>query len=54
MDLDIVHVTRYMSLVHMALRYNYAYVIFYLKFSCYAAFFNDALLLSLVFPNAFA
>ena len=31
-------VTRYMSLVRMALRCNYTYVIFYLMFSCHAAF----------------
>ena len=56
MDLDIVHVTRYMSLIRMmrfgmscTLRCNYAYVIFYLKFSCYTTFFNGASLLSLVF-----
>ena len=41
-------VIRYMSLVRMALRCNYTYVIFYLMFSCYAAFFNGASLLSLV------
>ena len=50
MDNDMYIVTRYMSLVRMALRCNYTYVIFYLMFSCYAAFFlNGASLLSLVF-----
>ena len=38
MDNDMYIVTRYMSLVRMALRCNYTYVIFYLMFSCYAAF----------------
>ena len=50
MDNDMYIVTRYMSLVRMALRCNYTYVTFYLMFSCYAAFFlNGASLLSLVF-----
>ena len=39
MDNDMYIVIRYMSLVRMALRCNYTYVIFYLMFSCYAAFF---------------
>ena len=43
MDNDMYIVTRYMSLVRMALRCNYTYVIFYLMFSCYAAFFLMAL-----------
>ena len=50
MDNDMYIVTRYMSLVRMALRCNYTYMIFYLMFSCYAAFFFiGASLLSLVF-----
>ena len=44
MDLDIVHITRYMSLIRMAARCNYSYVIFLPPF-----FLNGASLLSLVF-----
>ena len=43
MDNDMYIVTRYMSLVRMALRCNYTYVFFNLMFSCYAAFFLMAL-----------
>ena len=42
MDNDMYIVTRYMSLVRMALRCNYTYVTFYLMFSCYAAFFPES------------
>ena len=54
MDLDIVHVTRYMSLIRMALRCNYTYVIFYLMFSCYTAFFEWRFAFVAGFSNAFA
>ena len=40
MDNGMYIVTRYMSLVLMALRCNYTYAIFYPMFSCYAAFFK--------------
>ena len=49
MDLDIVHVSRYMSLIHMALRCNYTYVIFLPHVFMLDRFFNGASLLSLVF-----
>ena len=49
MDLDIVHVTRCMSLILIALRCNYTYVIFLPHVFMLYRFFNGASLLSLVF-----
>ena len=54
MDNDMYIVTRYMSLVRMALRCNYTYVIFYLMFSCHAAFFEWRFAFVAGFSNAFA
>ena len=54
MDNDMYIVTRYMSLVRMALRCNYTYVIFYLMFSCYATFFQWRFAFVAGFSNAFA
>ena len=49
MDNDMYIVTRYMSLILMALRCNYTYVMFLPHVFMLCRFFNGASLLSLVF-----